>query len=458
MWRWHSERKEPIGEPPPTLDVTPSEVNPGEELSIEVLGPPGGVFEVEFELAPAAAIEALPPPPEGPPVTIQPLPPVEIHPLPGNPPAPHDTPPVTAPTVSHATASAQDMPKWADDIANVIALALVFYGMVAAAMAANIKFGWLVTLAMMGIVWYFRDVIITPLQGLIKGIILIIFHVVIEILDFVWQWIQGVLQFFGGDLVRAVLQTLMVASFLWIWEQASQIPVIGQLFQWIENTAQTVLSWVETQIAGLQSFFDGIRRGLEADVANLTKGLGDLGDELRNLLDRQLDALFSRVQTTITGLRAEVLGQLQGVVMAANLQAGVFAAAFHLSPETARNYLRAYARNHPREALADTAGVLAAAAPGALNSGDFRATPWTLLDEFIADLGAIRRGVQHDADDWVKEAIQDIRALAEGNTPAVEPLAQELIDKLTNDAQDPLPVPVLPDVPLADIPPVEAGV
>lgn len=456
MWPWNRERREPVGEPPPEIGVFPSEVRPGEEVQFFLVAPAGGIMEVEFILEAAAVEEAAPvvvtPAPT---VPVAPAPPV-MSPLPGNPTGPSGTPLIRAPTVSAATATTDQMPQLADQIANVIAYALVFYGMVAASMAANFKFGWLVTIALWGIVWYLRDIIIFPLQGLVRSIIMVVFHVLIEIVDFVWQWLVGVVHFFGGDLVRAVLQTLMVAAFLWVWEEASQIPVIGQLFTWIEQTASQVLTWVQTQIQVLSTFVDGVRRSLEADIADVTKGLGNLGDELRGLIDTQLEALFGRVRTSITGLRAEVLGQLSFVVAAVNLQTGIFAAALHLSPETARRYLQAYARHNPHETVANAAGLVGSTARGALGTTDFSRTPWGTVDELRADLVGIRRGVAHDAHTWALELMDDLRTLHRGDTPDVPPFAQDVIDKLLTPTDDPGPLPDLPPVEAPDIPPVEA--
>lgn len=455
MWPWKHERHEAIGEPGPVLEVTPGQLTPGDEVTIGVQGPPGGEMWVDFELVPTPPPEVVTAPPEQ--VAPGPAPgaPPTIAPLPGNPPGPTHTPVIQPPTVTHSTASADALPSFANDLANVLSYALVFYGMIAGAMAANFKWGFLVTIALFAIVWYLRDIIISPLQGLIKGVILTVFHVIIEILDFVWEWLKGVVQFFGGDLVRAILQILMVASFLWVWEQASQIPVIGQLFTWIENTASDVLNWVEARISDIQGFFDGIRRGLEADIANLTKGLGNLGQELRGLVDDQINSLFARVHQSITGLRAQVLGQLNFVVAAVNLQAAAFAAAINVSPETARRYLAAYSRAHPHEYVANAAGLWASTAPGALGSSDFQLTPWDVIEEFLNDLGGLRRGVAHEADDALKAIIADIRSLHGGATPTIPPLDQELINKTLAPPDETEPFPGLPAVPVQDIPPVE---
>jgi len=453
MWRWPWDRREAIGEPPPEITVTPEHITAGDEVHLSIEGPPGGVLELDFELQHFPPIGLAPPPPAISPAPV-PLPPRAAPPVPPpGAPSPTTTRRVTVPAVSRATSSALALPDLADQIANIIAYAIVFYGMVAGAMAANFKWGFLVTLAMMAMVWYLRDIIVAPLQGLIKSVVLVVFHVLIEILDFVWEWLRGVANFFGGDLVRAVFQILMVASFLWVWEQATQIPVIGQLLTFVQNTATSVMEWVQTNLEGLRTWFDGLRKGLEGDIRNLTKDFGDYKDTVTELLTAQVDTVFGRIQTSLTGMRAEVLGRLSSVVALQNLQVASLAAFVGGSAPRARQYLVAYNRAHPHETVAESAGVWAAAGRGQITGDDLVATPWDALAEIQTDLAGVRRGVAHEAHDILTDLMVDIATLRAGGAPDVPTVGYDELYKdyprdpphPPDDGSEPAPADPVPD-------------
>lgn len=358
-------------------------------------------------------------------------------------------PPVVGATIGPGAASLYDLPGWADQLATVIAYAAVFYGITAGLHAINIKLGWLVAAALLGVTWVLRSYLIEPVSGLIKQIVLAGFHVLVELVDFVEQWLKGIVAYFQGDLIKAITRILLIAAFMWVWEFAQSIPAIAQLTQNILDGIGQVTKFVNDQIDGVLQFLERTRKSFEGQIGQVLDRMGVFGQQLKGEVLGQVDTLFTGLEQRTQKLRSEILAEIDFTRKLANLQVTILGQRIHLVPDTVRKYLLDYGHAKPHETVANSVGVWAAAGHGFLTSNDFVGQPWTALDELLADLRGLRVGIPHDAQVAAREVIADLRALHAGDTPNVPPVDPDLLDKFTQ------PVPgVTPPAPAEEAPPL----
>ena len=328
-----------------------------------------------------------------------------------------------APQTTHPSGPApatglSDLPGWADQVANILAYVIVFYGMVAGAAAANFKGGWIMAVAMMAIVWFLRDLIITPLQQLAKQILLVLFHVIFEIVDFLLQWLRGIGSYFGGDVVQAIIRILTVASFMWVWEWAQQIPVVQQTTQWILDTAGKIIGWVNDGIDALLRVIYGLRDQVDGWVASFLHRLGATAEQLTTDITGYVDRLFGGLTQQVQTLREEVLSRVDFVTQFTHLQVRVLGHTVYLMPETVRRHLMDVVLSAAQRESSAGRGLVRRLNETPHPAPARTVGPWEVVDHYNRERSARAGGYVPLQHQLLDEAVAHFRQLREGDTPA----------------------------------------
>jgi hypothetical protein len=354
-------------------------------------------------------------------------------------------PVVVSGNVGPGSASVQDLPVWADQLANVFAYAAVFYGITAGLHAVNIKLGWLVAVALLGVAWILRAYLIEPVAGLVKQIILAAFHILVELLDFVEQWIKGVIAYFQGDLIKAVMRILLIAAFLWVWEFAQSIPAIAQLTQNILDGINQVTKFVNDGIDSVLKFLERTRINLEGQLGQALDRMGFIGQQLKSEVFGQVDNLFAGVEVRTQKLRTEILGQVDFIQKALQLQVTIMGQHFRILPDTVRKALLAGYDRTGGAAASDTIGMLLAG-PGAGRPADAETMAvWDVAEETRREIQALQTGF---VELWIahaRESRAELAAYLRGEPPVMDPWPQKLT---------PPPDAPLEEIPVPDTPPL----
>src|SRR5258708_4721623 len=280
-------------------------------------------------------------------VTVPPLAPTPPPAEPRLPAAPHvhgygrlpPPPPVLRQPVGPQNKSHADLPAWAEALANTLAYAVVFYGRTAGLHAVNIKFGWLVAIALLGVVWMLRRYLIDPIAALIKAIILTVFHVLVDLVEFLAKWLDGILHYFQGDVLRAIERILITAAFLWVWELALQIPALGQLLEFIVDSAGKITSWVSDGFHFVLGQLHTARLELEQGLADALDSLGEVGQALRRDLLGDLDARFGELIRFVGHERNALLAHVDVVGNVLSAHVNVLGTRLALVPKDVRDHL-----------------------------------------------------------------------------------------------------------------------
>lgn len=230
------------------------------------------------------------------------------------------------------------LPAWVDQLANTLALVATAFVIAAAASWAGLD-NWIVAIALgLAVAWLFPN-FVEPVKRLLKGIFVEVFKTLAELLAFVGAWLRGVLEYFQGNLVRAVLQILIVAAFMWIWNLALGIPVIRQLFtNIVERTAQ-VITYINHLFDQALSFIDQLRRRLIDTAEHLLRQMGILGGAIRGEVVGLINRLFGGFTREIQQLRAQIVTELDVVRRFVDLRVEVLGVRIRLVPEEARKQL-----------------------------------------------------------------------------------------------------------------------
>lgn len=353
------------------------------------------------------------------------------------PPAPQVTPPTGQPQ-----STTDQLPEWADNVANILAYIIVFYGMVAGAAAANFKGGWIMAIAMMAIVWFLRDWIVTPLQRLVKQILLAIFGVLFELIDFLWKWLQGIAQFFQGDLLKAIERILMVAAFMWVWEWAQSIPAIAQVTTWILDTANKIISWVNSGVDFLLKLIKEARDFVDHQVEQLIGRIGTTAQQLTGEITGYVDQLFGGLSQRVQRGREEILSIIDVRTKLAHLQVTALGQTVRIVPQViqkalleGRLHLTKDEEQQVEQFQAELAGEVVVEPARTVG-------PWDVADEFMAELRVKTSAGRALWGQVADEVMGQLRAATRGEAPQLE--------SWPNTMEPPDPPPP-PDVPIPDI-------
>jgi hypothetical protein len=315
----------------------------------------------------------------------------------------------------------QSLLPWADFLANIIAYGIVFYGL----MAATQSFGLLsvfVGVGMLALTGILQGFIINPLRAAVRAIIGGIVQILQDLVEFVGEWLNAVVQYFQGDLLKAILRIVFLAFALWVFSEAMKIPAFKGVVDYVGTLLANIQKWVNDQLDVVTGFIHDLRGQVRDSVKSMLGSMGDFGKQLQGDILGVVDQLFNGLGREVAKVRFEVLAQVDFTRQALGAQIDVFGQRFKVLPDEVRQYILAYGRARPAATLADQAGIMAQAGGEGLAAADFRATPWDVLDELRLLLAARRQGIAHDAVDRADAVIADILAVRNGSPPDVPDL------------------------------------
>ncbi len=319
-----------------------------------------------------------------------------------------------------------DLPSWADELATILAYAIVFYGVVAGLHAVNIKGGFIVAAALLGVTWMLRSYLVEPIAGLIKQIILATFHVLVELVNFVAQWLDGIMHYFQGDVLKAITRLLMMAAFLWVLDFARTIPAIGDLFDTITETASRLTRQINELVDGAFRVVRQFRDDVEGRFGELLDHVGLAGTQLRGELIGHVDNLFGGLIRHVGRIRTQLLAQVDAVHTLAHARITLMGQTVALAPRLVRDRVEAAYTSSGLRAAHDTLSAYRALAARYSPPGAEHAAVWEVVDEFRAELAARTEGFVPYALELLTEARADIRAVQAGNPPARDPWPLQL--------------------------------
>lgn len=227
------------------------------------------------------------------------------------------------------------LPAWVDQLAHALGTVATAFLIAQAAAWAGLD-NWIVAIALgLALVFLFPN-FVEPVRRLVRGIFTEVFRTIAELLAFMGAWLQGVLEYFQGNLLRAVIQILIVAAFMWIWNLALGIPVIRQLFtNIVERTAQ-VIAWVNRLFDQVLGFIDQLRRRLLDTADHLLQQMGVLGTAIRGEVIGIINRLFGGFTREVQQLRFQLVSELDVVRRFLNLQVEVLGQRIRLVPDEVR--------------------------------------------------------------------------------------------------------------------------
>ncbi len=260
---------------------------------------------------------------------------------------------------------------------------------------------------------------VKPVKDFIKGIFTAVLDAIVDLIEFLGQWLAAVIEHFQGNLLRAIVRIVTVAAFLWIWNLARGIPVIGQLIDLIAETAGKLTAWVNQQVDGLLAALDRLRADVRTQIDAVLAGLGDLGRALREDVLREVDALFGGVRRELAQLRFELLDRVDLVRAALRAEITVLGERIRLVPEEARLYLRDRFAAGAAQVLADQATELSRAGPLPALPVEAAGGAWDVIEAAIAEL-PLREGVPATpAAAAVDGALAEVVVVLAGGRPAL---------------------------------------
>ena len=367
-------------------------------------------------------------------------------------------PPSTLHPVGPGQASHTDLPQWAADLANIIAYAVVFYGVTAGLHAINLKFGWLVAAALLGVVWMLRQYLVEPIANLIKGIILTVFHILVELVDFLATWLRGIIEYFQGDLVKAVTRILLLAAFAWVWEFAQTIPMVKNILDTITEVTGKITGFINEGIDGARRFIHEVQADVDNKVGASLDRMGDIGHQLRGEVLDHVDSLFGGLSRRVGAVRVQLLSHIDLVQVAFHARVTILGQSVALMPRNVHDRIAAAYRKAGEEQVSDTLRAFRDIAakhspPGAQTTG-----VWDVVDEVMRDIRAFAEGYSAIPRDWVGETRAEIRAVQAGNPPDRGPWPEVTLDQEYADLPeiprdqvvpeaDPVPRPQYEDLP-----------
>lgn len=348
------------------------------------------------------------------------------------------TPP---PGPANQAPGAVQLPGWVDGVANALGGVAAAFFLAQLLSWAGLD-NWIVAIALGLAAASLFPAFVSPLRNLFASIFYGVFQVLGELWQFFMVWVQGILAYFHGDFVQAIVQILEVAAFMFIWQLAMHIPVIGQMVQWVQNVAESLLKWIDTEVKAVSRLIDTARRDLEGGIAGVLDRLGIVGDQLKGLIFSQIDGLFTRIQRSLQGLRTEILGQLSWVVGATNVQLALVTAFTGGMPTATRNRLLAAYRQVGEKQIQDVHNFYASMANNPEPAPPATVAVWEVADATRAELRALATGYVPYAAEVIAEVRAELAAFHAGTPPAMDAWP---------DHYEPGPEPDLGDEPAPDV-------
>lgn len=329
------------------------------------------------------------------------------------PPIPHGQ----ARPVSRTEGSIADLPLWADELATIIAYAVVFWGISAGLHAVNIKGGFIVAAALLGITWMLRSFLVEPVARLIRQIILLGFQILLELIDFVRQWYEGVLHYFQGNLVRAITRVLLVAAFLWVWEFAQTIPAVRNILDTIAEVVARVVRYVNETIDSVLRFVRDLRDDVNGRLTLMLDRIGLANSALRDELVSQVNGLFGILTRQVGRLRTQLVARLDVVHTLAHARITLLGQTIALLPKAVNDRMVAAFAKVGTPLAGDALSLAHRIAARYSPPGAVHATPWEVVDEFQAHIAARAQGFVPLPVEWVGDVREAIRGVQAGTPP-----------------------------------------
>ncbi len=313
---------------------------------------------------------------------------------------------------------------WIDFLASLVSWILVFWGFVILAQALGF-FNWLVVAAFIALTFVLRTVLINPVKQVVLTIFGSIIQILNDLINFVVEWFNGILQYFQGDFLRAILQILEVAAFMYLWSFAQRIPVIGNLIKLITQAVGAVVNWINQTFDTVVKFLEWVRKSAEETIGTMFDKTTTLGRLLVNAFDQQIDRIVGGLESKLATLRFELIASVDIVRAFVNTSITVFGFRLQLVPEEVRAYLLKYGQANPVATFVNTADLVARAGPG-FGTGTLTVfPPWAVADEMIAAMRGIQAGQAHDVETNALAMIDRMRTLATGGTPDPDELPDQ---------------------------------
>lgn len=348
-------------------------------------------------------------------------------------------PPLAGGVVVGQETHLSEVPGWIDLLTTIITYALVFYGAVVASHWVG-KDNFLVAIALLAIAYLLRDYLIEPLRRVVRYILVSLYETVLELVEFFKTWAEGVIQYFQGNFVRAVIRILTLALFMWIWNLALSIPAVKQLFDLIFETVGKVVRFVNDLFDRILGWIADLRkRVVDLTEAFLAK-LGDLGQALRGEILGIINQLFAGVSREFQKLRFELLAQVDVTRKLFAIEIEILGVRIKLIPEEVRQYILARMRGAPLAAVNEWGDALLLAGPLPPLPQPEGTAPWQLLPEIRAEMDRAQAGLYTGATAVQQDNLAVLALVVAGTPPPLGPLRYD------DFALPPAPAP-LPGVP-----------
>lgn len=251
-------------------------------------------------------------------------------------------------------------------------------------------------------IWF----VLKPLVDTVAGLV-----------EFVGQFIHAVGVLLGGDLPRAIFRIVLIAAYLWVFELAKQIPVIGQIFDTILTTAQQVMKFANDLFDQAQRGLEALRTDLVAGLESVFKSFPELAAALKQDILQTVDSLIGPLESRLQTTRVELLARVDIVRQLLNTKVTVLGQTFSIVPDKVRQYLLSYETYHGRQALDEVQRIVEAGFLTGAPPSPQEAAPWAAVDQALEDMAAYRQGAAVDAAQAVQDAVDQMRVLARKELP-----------------------------------------
>ncbi len=230
------------------------------------------------------------------------------------------------------------LPGWVQQLAEALATVATAFTVAAAVSWAGLD-NWIIAIALgLAAVWLFPR-FVEPVKRLLVGVFTEVFRTLFELLAFLDTWLRGVVEYFQGNLIRAITQILIVAAFMWIWNLALGIPVVRQLFTNIVERTARLVAWINQVFDQVLGFIDQLRRRILETTDHLLRQLGLVGQAIRGEVTGLINRLFGGLTREISQLRSQLVVELDVVRRFVDLRVEVLGHRIRLVPEEARRQL-----------------------------------------------------------------------------------------------------------------------
>ncbi len=332
------------------------------------------------------------------------------------------------------------LPPWVDYISDIIAYVVVFYGLVVAAQAFSL-FTIFVGVGLLALTGLLQAVIINPIRSAIRIVFGTIIEIIVEIVQFVAEWLRATIEYFQGNFVKMILRVVILAAFAWIFKEAMKIPAFHDTIEWIGTSIKNVVQFVNNLFDSITKAIEWVRGQIRDVIGNTFSSLGDWGKYLSDALLGQVDRLFTGLERRVQQLRFAILERVDLITAAMSAQITVFGIKVGLLPDEIRVYLRHFYQAQPRQALENTAEIVALAGAG-LGTGAAELTPpWTIADDLDREMRTTFAGGTNEIAAIVAQFSTSLREAFLGKFPETPPIPKEWLQILPAEIRPPIPQP-----------------